>query len=424
MSLRILLLALLFIAITWYSYRGLKLLLPRTSAGLLRKLVIYGYWVMDAALIVFSLSYAIYIRASGVEDYIQYRRFFLIIGVFMLVLLPKAAFSVFVLLHDIKTLKFKIMQKMPVLFSRYGKIILWIGRTRVCLFVGLVVAGYLFFMTLFGMTHGRYNFQVVEQEVWFDDLPGSFDGFRIVHLSDTHLGSFRRTDAVKEGLILAQSLNPDMVAFTGDMVNNHAREAKKFIDIFRVLKPRYGMFSVLGNHDMGDYRTWGTIVKPEPDIEGLVKVQQKMGFEVLLNEHAFISIGNDSIKIAGVKNWGLPPFKQTGDLDLALGDQPEKFFTILLSHDPSHWRQKVIPGPKVHLTLSGHSHGMQFGFSNRLFHWSPIQWKYPEWNGLYSHENERLHVNRGFGFLSYPGRAGMPPEITLITMRKGTLPNP
>jgi predicted MPP superfamily phosphohydrolase len=422
MWLRILLLAVFYIAITWYAYRGLRLLHPKTSPCILRKLGIYGFLIVDVALILFSLGYAIHIRASGVEDYIQYRRFFLIIGAFMLLLIPKATFAVFVLLHDIMTWKFRIMHRTPWLYARCSKIIGWSERSRWLLFVGLIAASYMFFFTLFGMTHGRYNFQVVEQEVWSDDLPGSFDGFRIVHISDTHLGSFKRTYPVKKGLLIAQSLNPDMVALTGDMVNNHAREAKKFIDIFRVLKPSYGMFSVLGNHDMGDYRTWGTIEKPVPDIEGLVKVQQKMGFVVLLNEHVFISKGNDSIKIVGVKNWGLPPFNQAGDLDLALGEPTEKHFTILLSHDPTHWRQKVIPGPKVHLTLSGHSHGMQFGFSNRLFHWSPIQWKYPEWNGLYSHENEMLHVNRGFGFLSYPGRAGMRPEITLITLRKGTKP--
>jgi len=422
MTLRILLLAVFYIVITWYAYRGLTLLLPKTTSGLVRKWVIYGYWIVDAALIIFSISYAAYIRASGVEDYIQYRRFFLIIGAFMLVLLPKAAFSVFVLFHDIKNWKFKVIRKMPQILARYEKLIIKSERSKVFLFVGLILAGYLFFFTLFGMTHGRYRFQVVEQEVWFDDLPESFDGFRIVHISDTHLGSFRRTEAVKEGLLLVQSLEPDMIALTGDMVNNHAREAIKFIDIFQVLQPRYGMFSVLGNHDMGDYRTWGTIEKPEPDIDGLVKVQQQMGFKVLLNAHTFISRHNDSIKIAGVKNWGLPPFQQAGDLNLALGEYPESHFTVLLSHDPTHWRQKVIPGPRVHLTLSGHSHGMQFGFSNRLFHWSPIQWKYSDWNGLYRHENEKLYVNRGFGFLSYPGRAGMPPEITLITLRKGTKP--
>jgi len=423
MTERLILLAVLYIVADVYAYRGVFRIMQAEKLQSIRKYALVLYWLADVLLIVFALVYGFIITRDQVDVYITYRRFFWIIGAFMLVLLPKAALMIFVLLNDLKNVFItgwlKWMKPKESCMQRLQKTRQGIGL----LIAGLVVSGWLFLHTFLGIVHGRFAFEVVNQDIYFKNLPAAFHGFRLVHISDTHLGSFVRTEPVNRGVGLIEALQPDMVVLTGDMVNNHAGEAEKFITIFNRLQPPKGMFAVLGNHDLGDYRTWGTIQKPEPDIEALVRVQQQMGFTTLLNEHRFVRIGNDSIMIAGVKNWGKPPFQQFGDLNKALGGYSDFPFIILLSHDTSHWRAEVVPGPDIDLTLSGHTHGMQFGFHNRWFSWSPIKWLYPEWNGLYREGQEQLYVNRGFGFLSFPGRAGMPPEITLITLKRGTKPD-
>ena len=418
MLIRILLLIAILLVIDFYAYRGMRKLFSHRRLTPLRKFVLKTYWLVDAAFIVFAVSWAWYVRGNGLEDYVKYRQFYAIMGAFMLIFIPKASFFIFVVIYDFKVLFLKIFNRFFPQQSAFG---LAIGRLRYNLIVpllGFLFAVFMFSITVYGLSFGRYNFQVEEVEVWFDDLPESFDGYRLVHFSDAHLGSFSREEAVAAGLRVISGLQPDLVVFTGDMVNNEAREAEKFIPFFQQINAHDGMFSILGNHDMGDYRRWGTIDEKDSNIERLVEVQTEMGFKVLLNEHAFIRRGNDSIMIAGVENWGLPPFAQYGDLEKALAENAGFPFKVLLSHDPSHWREQVIPDTDVNLTLSGHTHGMQFGINSRLFSWSPVQYKYSEWNGLYSQGDQKIYVNRGFGYLSFPGRVGMPPEITLIILRK------
>ena len=209
-----------------------------------------------------------------------------------------------------------------------------------------------------------------------------------------------------------------MLLFSGDMVNNEAVEAERFIDYFAAIQSPYGKFSVLGNHDMGDYRRWYTIEEKEANLLQLKDFQEKMGFDLLRNEHRFVTRGNDSIMIAGVDNWGLPPFHQLGDMDEALADYSDFPFILLLSHDPSHWTEVVVPESDIAITFSGHTHGFQAGIRSPWFQWSPVSVKYSNWNGLYSENGQMLYVNRGFGFIGFPGRMGMRPEITLLTLRK------
>jgi uncharacterized protein len=418
MFLRIVLIIGILFLIDIYAYRGMRALFSHRHLNFFRKLVLKTYWLVDAAFIVFAVAWAWYVRSSGAEDYVKYRQFYVIMGVFMLIFIPKASFFLFVILYDLKLLAIKIFRRV---FASYPRIKIPLGRLRYSLIVpllGFVFAAYMFSITLYGLGYGRYNFQVEEIEIWYDELPESFEGYRIVHFSDAHLGSFSKEEAVASGLSLINSLLPDMVVFSGDMVNNEAKEAEKFIPVFQQLKARDGMFSVLGNHDMGDYRRWGTIDEKDSNIGRLVEVQTEMGFKMLLNAHEFVVRGNDSIMIAGVENWGLPPFAQYGDLGKALGENAAFPFKIIISHDPSHWREQIIPDTDIQLTLSGHTHGMQFGISNRLVNWSPVQYKYTEWSGVYNEGNQKLYVNRGFGYLSFPGRVGMPPEITLIILRK------
>ncbi|MBW6497881.1 MAG: metallophosphoesterase [Bacteroidales bacterium] len=424
MLLRIVFLLAILILIDFYAYRGMRKLFSHRHLDFFRKFVLKTYWLVDIGFLVFAVAWAWYVRGNGLEDYVKYRQFYVIMGAFMLLFIPKASFFLFVVLYDLKILALRLSQR---IFTSYPKINIPLGRLRYSLIVpllGLIFAAYMFSVTLYGLSFGRYNFEVEEVEVWFDDLPESFDGYRLVQFSDAHLGSFSREEAVAAGLGVIAGLQPDLVVFTGDMVNNEAREAEKFIPVFQQLKTIDGMFSVLGNHDMGDYRRWGTIDEKDSNIGRLVEVQTEMGFRMLLNEHVFVVRGNDSIMIAGIENWGLPPFAQYGDLEKALGENASFPFKILLSHDPSHWREQVIPDTDVNLTLSGHTHGMQFGISNRLINWSPVQYKYTEWSGLYHEGNQKLYVNRGFGYLSFPGRVGMPPEITLIVLRKSEVGSP
>jgi uncharacterized protein len=418
MFLRIVFFLAILILIDFYAYRGMRALFSHRHLDFFRKFVLKTYWLVDIAFLVFAVVWAWYVRGNGLEDYVKYRQFYVIMGAFMLIFVPKASFFLFVILYDLKLLAIRFFRRV---FTSYPGIKIPLGRLRYSLIVpllGLIFAAYMFSATLYGLSFGRFNFEVEEVEVWYDELPDGFEGYRIVHISDAHLGSFSKEEAVASGLSLINSLQPDLVVFSGDMVNNEAKEAEKFVPVFQLLKARDGMFSVLGNHDMGDYRRWGTIKEKDSNIDRLVEVQTEMGFKMLLNAHEFVVRGNDSIMVAGVENWGLPPFEQYGDLEKALGENVAFPFKILISHDPSHWREQIIPDTDIQLTLSGHTHGMQFGISNRLLSWSPVQYKYTEWSGLYNEGNQKLYVNRGFGYLSFPGRVGMPPEITLIILRK------
>ena len=274
---------------------------------------------------------------------------------------------------------------------------------------------------LYGITKGKYDFRVNKVKLAFDHLPNAFEGFKIVQISDIHSGSFDSKEAIVEGIKIVNQQGADLVLFTGDLVNNDSREILPFITDFNALKAPYGVYSVLGNHDYGDYKKWNSVQDKQENMELLFQYQKEMGFQLLNNENAMITKGDDVIGIYGVENWGNPPFPQNGDLDKALSGGEDVGFKILLSHDPTHWDKKVTTHPvHIDLTLSGHTHGMQFGVESPGFKWSPIKYIYPQWAGLYAKDNQHLYVNRGFGFLGFPGRVGIWPEITLIELTKNT----
>lgn len=289
------------------------------------------------------------------------------------------------------------------------------GRRKFIRQAGLFVAAIPFSSMIYGVTQGKYNFQVNRVRLGFDNLPGAFDGFRIVQISDIHSGSFDSKDAILEGIDLVNQQNPDLICFTGDLVNNDSREIEPFIDDFRKLKAKHGVLSTLGNHDYGDYKTWDSEEAKEKNMELLHDFQRRMGFRLLNNENVTIEKDGEHIGIFGVENWGNPPFPQRGDLDAALAGGEETPFKVLMSHDPTHWQKKVIGHPThFDLTLAGHTHGMQFGVEIPGFKWSPIKYIYPQWAGLYEEATQLLYVNRGFGFLGFPGRVGIWPEITVF----------
>ena len=286
--------------------------------------------------------------------------------------------------------------------------------------LALGVAAVPFTGIIYGVAKGRYQYTVRRIKLAFPDLPDAFNGFTITQLSDIHSGSFDNKAAVAYGVDLANRQHSDLFVFTGDLVNNEAAEMDPWIDTFSNLKAPMGQFSILGNHDYGDYIQWPDARTKAENLESLKAVHKKIGFRLLLNERITLEKDGQRINLIGVENWGKGGFAKYGDLQKAAAGLQKDSFNILLSHDPSHWEAEVLPHPeKIHLTLSGHTHGMQFGVELPGFRWSPIKYVYPQWAGVYERAGRYLYVNRGFGFLGFPGRVGILPEITVITLVKG-----
>lgn len=290
--------------------------------------------------------------------------------------------------------------------------------------IALGLAAIPFAGLLYGMYKGKYNFRVLRYTLYFEDLPTAFDGYRISQISDVHSGSFDNKEKIRYGVELLKEQESDMVVFTGDLVNNKASEMENWKELFSEIKAPDGVFSILGNHDYGDYHNWESATAKTENLDTLKKTHAEMGWDLMLNENRFIEKNGERIALVGVENWGVGGFKKAGDLEKAGEGVDEKDFKILLSHDPSHWEQEVKKHPKkYHLTMSGHTHGMQFGIEiPGWFKWSPVQYRYKHWAGIYEEAGRYINVNRGFGFLAYPGRVGIWPEISVIELKKGSKP--
>lgn len=281
--------------------------------------------------------------------------------------------------------------------------------------IGLFSGFLPFFMIVYSILKGVYRFKVHTVNIDFKELPREFRGLRIIHISDIHLGSFNAQYPIfNRAVDIINRLNPDFIFFTGDLVNNFATELYGWKPIFKNLRAKKGKYSVLGNHDYGDYSEWDTEEEKKLNFDRIKSFHKDIGFKLLLNKSEVFKIDSSEIAIVGVENWGLPPFKQYGDLKKALESANHIPFKILLSHDPSHWSLEVVEKTDIALTLSGHTHGMQAGIQFRTKKWSPIKYKYKHWAGLYQYQGQYLYVTRGLGWLGFPGRLGMRPEITCI----------
>ncbi|WP_421801090.1 metallophosphoesterase [Flagellimonas sp.] len=286
--------------------------------------------------------------------------------------------------------------------------------------IALSLAALPFGALLYGMYRGKYNYQVLKYELEFDDLPDAFHNYQITQISDVHSGSFDDYKKVEYGVNLVNEQNSDVIFFTGDIVNNRSKELEPWKEVFSRLDAKDGVFSILGNHDYGDYAVWDTEEEKEQNLEDLKVMQREMGFDLLLNSNRFLEKDGHKIALVGVENWGRGGFKKAGDLQKAKVGVSKEDFKILLSHDPSHWEDVVIHDDyHFHLTLSGHTHGMQFGVEiPGWVKWSPVKWRYKYWAGIYKEMEQFINVNRGFGFIGYPGRFGIWPEISVITLKK------
>lgn len=284
--------------------------------------------------------------------------------------------------------------------------------------LGLGLAALPFASMLYGITRGKYNYKVKDLNLDFPNLPTAFHNFKIVQISDIHSGSFDSVEDVQRGVDMINAQNPDVVLFTGDLVNSDSREVIPFIEVFKSIKAP--VYSVLGNHDYSHYNRWESKEAMYENAALMDVYQRQMNFELLKNEHRIFEKDGEEIALIGVENWG-QGFSQQGDLDKALAGVDTNLFKILMSHDPTHWDEKTIPHKtKVDLTLAGHTHGMQFGVDIPGFKWSPSAFRYKRWSGLYEQASQYLYVNRGFGFIGFPGRVGMWPEITAITLKNNT----
>jgi predicted MPP superfamily phosphohydrolase len=352
-------------------------------------------------------------RSAGLQIKVN-----LAIGLFLTLYVPKMVVMVLMFGEDI----IRVPQALYRYFSTGGTVETGYlpSRRKFISQLALGIAAIPFASFLYGMVKGKYNFKVLKYTLHFEDLPDAFDGYRITQISDIHSGSFDNKEKIAYAVNLINEQASDAILFTGDMVNNMATEMLPWKDTFSKLTAKDGMYSVLGNHDYGDYVRWETAAQKVDNLEQLKAIQKEIGFDLMLNESRFIERNGQRIAIVGVENWG-KGFKQKGDLKKASEQLNSDDFKILLSHDPTHWQEQVINDDyHYHLTLSGHTHGMQFGIEiPGLIKWSPVKWRYKYWAGIYEEKEQYINVNRGFGFLAFPGRVGIWPEITVIELKKG-----
>lgn len=397
---------LLFLAVfQWYSYQAVKTIVSN-------RWVLFVYFLLVVLIIGNLLFHTLVLeRTTATEPRLMYA-----IGFFITLFAFQAVVTLVLLGEDILRLPqgiYTYFTKMP------GQTQFLPERRKLISQLAVGLAAIPFASLLYGMYRGKYNYKVLSYTLEYDDLPEAFEGFKIAQISDIHSGSFDNAEKVQHGVDLVNAQQADVVLFTGDLVNNRADEIHPWIKTFQQIKAKQGVFSVLGNHDYGDYMRWETEEAKKENLESLFKAQKEMGWDLLLNESRFIEKEGQRLALVGVENWG-SGFKQVGDLGKALEQVKADDFKILLSHDPSHWEAQVLPHPfNIHLTLSGHTHGMQFGIEiPGWIKWSPVKWRYKQWAGIYESASQRLNVNRGFGYLAYPGRVGMWPEISVITLKK------
>jgi predicted MPP superfamily phosphohydrolase len=376
--------------------------------------ILTTYLFVSVAIIIFiTYQFLIFDKSVG-----QTKMTMITLGLLLLTFLPKILLTAVLLLEDV----YRLLSGTLTHFIRANKSNSFLPERRKFVSqMALALAAIPFSSLIYGMAFGKYNYKVIKQQVFFPDLPDAFDGFKITQISDVHSGSFDNPDKINYAIDLVNEQNSDMILFTGDIVNTDAKEMHPWIETFkRIKKHKYGKYSVLGNHDYGEYVTWSSEAAKEENFQNIKNLYGQIDFKLMLNEHTFIEKGSDKIALVGVENWGRH-FKKAGDLHKASEGLSKEDFKIVMSHDPSHWDAEINNHPKdFHLTLSGHTHGLQFGIEiPGFFKWSPAQYVYDQWAGLYEKTGKYIYVNRGFGFHAYPGRVGIMPEITVIQLKKG-----
>jgi len=400
----VLIISTLIIILEVYAFQAIKMVTKN-------KWIKYS-WLAFGVLAYLNFFYVIFSsdRSSG-----QTRQFQWAAGFMLLALLPKLFVLLFMFGEDVV----RLIRKGISFFSNQTTQPL-ASRRKFIAQLALGVAAIPFVSMLYGIFRGKYNYKVLKYQLSFKDLPETFDGFTITQITDIHSGSFDNKEKIQYGVDLINEQESDVILFTGDIVNNFAHEMDDWIPMFKELKASRGKFSILGNHDYGDYSQWDSEEDKKGNFDAIKKIHPQIGFDLLLNEHRYLEKDGERIALVGVENWG-KGFNQAGDLAKASEGIHKDDFKILLSHDPSHWEYKVKKDDfNYQLTLSGHTHGLQFGIEiPGFFRWSPSQYVYKQWAGLYEEFGRYINVNRGFGYHAFPGRVGIWPEITVIELKKG-----
>lgn len=411
MMLRWIIFIIIYLIIDYYAFQAVKTITKKKG-------VYWLYWVIST-LVISNLFYQMIINANDTVRVLTPLKSYAF-GFMLSVFVPKLILIFFLFGEDILRVPHAIYNYF--VSTKVVDASFMVSRRKFISYIALGLAALPFGALLYGMYKGKYNFKVLTYTLTFSDLPAAFDGYKITQISDIHSGSFDNHEKIEYAVNLINEQKSDAILFTGDLVNNFAAEMKPWKNTFGKLHAKDGVYSVLGNHDYGDYVEWSSEEKKTENLDELIAIQKEMGFDIMLNESRFIERGGERIALVGVENWGKGGFKKAGDLQKASELLDPNDFKILLSHDPSHWEAKVVDHAyQYHLTLSGHTHGMQFGIEiPGWFKWSPVSWRYNQWAGIYKQKEQYINVNRGFGYLAYPGRVGIWPEITVIELKKQT----
>ncbi len=404
--------AAIMLLLDFYVYQAVKTI-SQGASPLTKTIIQFVYWGITIAALASILSLP-YIKALQTNKIFRNYIFAIFVGLFF----AKLVGSLFFLGDDLRRMITWVIQKVTpqkevIAADSNGGI----SRSAFLSWMGVGVGSSLFGTLLYGFSN-KYNYKIKRIPIAFSNLPKAFKGLKIVHISDIHSGSFNDKAAVNHGIDLILKEKADIILFTGDLVNDRHDEMLEYKDIFSRLNAPMGVFSTLGNHDYGDYASWPSEAAKKQNLESLKQLQKGMGWRLLMNEHVVFDRAGDKIALLGVENFGAKGrFPKYGRMQDAYPGTENIPFKILMSHDPSHWDYQVTKEYKdIDLMLSGHTHGMQFGLENPYFKWSPVQWMYKQWAGLYEEGKQKLYVNRGFGFIGYPGRVGIMPEITVITL--------
>jgi uncharacterized protein len=403
----------IMLSLDFYFFQAVKNVSQNLSPK--AKTIVYGvYWSITILAVIGFLLF-VYTEQNYFGRKVRTYLFSIIIGLFLAKMVAVVFFLVDDLRRGIQYVAGKLFFNNTDVDSIDDN---GISRSVFLSWLGIAAGSTLFGSLLYGFSN-QYNYHINRVKLAFDNLPASFKGMRIIHISDVHSGSFMDKKAVQHGVDMIMKEGADLILFTGDLVNDKATEMKDYMDVFSQLKAPMGVFSTLGNHDYGDYVQWPIAgVSKEQNLEDLKKVHADLGWRLLMNEHVALEKNGEAIALLGIENWSNKArFPKHGRMDLAHPGTEKYPFKILMSHDPSHWDGQVkTMYSDVDLMLSGHTHGMQFGIDIPGFKWSPVQYVYKQWGGLYEDAKQKLYVNRGFGFIGYPGRVGVLPEITVIEL--------
>lgn len=396
-----------------YVFQVIKALASGASEK--TKIIIYSvYWTLSVSAVAFLLLFPYFNSDTGPKTLRNY-----LFATFAGLFIAKLLAAVFFVLDDARRAITWVLSKIfPETETETNTNAPWnLSRSAFLSWLGAGVGGSFLATFIYGFSN-KYDYHIKRVKLTYNNLPSGFKGLKIVQISDIHSGSFENKNAVNKGVDLILKENADVILFTGDLVNDRAGEMQDYMDVFNRLEAPMGVFSTLGNHDYGDYVQWSSQEAKRKNLENLKQIHGQLGWRLLMNEHVPLERNGDTIALLGIENWSaLARFPKYGKMDLAYEGTEKYTFKILMSHDPTHWDAEVrTKYNDIDLALAGHTHGMQFGLETPFFRWSPVQWVYKQWAGLYEEGNQKLYVNRGYGFIGYPGRVGILPEITVIEL--------